>query len=572
MKGNDTLADYDMVLALSENTINYQFKQLYKRNIIHKKWGVLGGKTTGDRDFIIRDTDDAFKDKFKDWVAIQNEIAKAKQDKNWGEFGHLLVSVKTKNLNFSYAWDAIIDPPTICLIKNDPKNVYLTISFKSGKLFFRKEETSKVASFDVEGTKYVFKVPIGQLKINKDQMLLEAGESTKKVIRDSGLSDSDFTIEGLFLNFENANISDFDKNKSAFPEEAALEFQIAIENYFKITLKDSENPYVLGYGVSRRKIKASEKAMFQPTALSFSTSYSNHLKKPGIFSAFNFLMMLNDTKLPTNPRSGILPQSLIELEKDISSTVDGVFAIQKTHFNKYIKSLDEYVQKTFTDLEGVKLKSGFKDGVMKLYKNDKKDGNSIQTKYTVTRKAIEDKENKSKLFIRYKIEVSVKAIIKILGIEVKEVKLSTSGKYTKDKVNKKGKPGYLDFIIKVGKTGRFDLEHELNQPAIAYEENPNYYEGDFWKVFLNVLKTILSLVFVIIDAIVNQLAVDLGKAGAVSSGSLIAKLNDISVLNQTNKVILPLGRVYSFKNLRIEKEQNIVAYDISYAPVNKKQN
>lgn len=68
----------------------------------------------------------------------------------------------------------------------------------------------------------------------------------------------------------------------------------------------------------------------------------------------------------------------------------------------------------------------------------------------------------------------------------------------------------------------------------------------------------------------NQIAVDLGKDSASSSSALIEKLNDIDVLNQTNKVILPLGKVYAFKNLRMDTERDIVAYDISYAPVIEK--
>jgi len=43
---SNTLAGFDMELALSQSTINFQFKQLYKRGIIHKDWGVLMGNIT----------------------------------------------------------------------------------------------------------------------------------------------------------------------------------------------------------------------------------------------------------------------------------------------------------------------------------------------------------------------------------------------------------------------------------------------------------------------------------------------------------------------------------------------
>lgn len=572
MKGNETLANYDMVLALSQDTINYQFSQLHKRNIIHKKWGVLGGKNADDKDFHSTDQDAGFKQKVKDWIAIQKEIEKARADNNWSEIGNLMNRVKSENLNFTFGWEAVLRAPEVHFIKDNTKEVLLEIGFKSGKLYYREEETKAVSVFNLKNAAYTFKVPIGQLKVSKENMIMDAGESAKTVIRESGLSDEDFTIQSLFLNFENANIATYDKTKSSLPKGSSVAFQNAISNYFNMTVAGSENPYVLGYGVQRKKIKATEKAMFQPTSLAFSTSYSNKDKKPGVFSAFNFLMMLNDTKPPTTTTAGILPKSLIELGKDVSSSTDGVFAIQKEHFDSYFDSLDNYVEKLFTKLDGVTLRHGFQDNVMVLDKKDTHKDDVINTKYTITKVHVKNIDNTG-VSIRYKIDIHITVHVNakfIATVEVKKLTLSTSGKYTKGEIKSKGSSGYLDFTITSGKTGRFDLKHTLTKPQIAYDENPNYFEGGFWKVFLHILTLIISWVYTIIDAIVTQIAVDLGKDSSISSGKLIDKLNDIDVLNQTNKVILPLGKVYAFKNLRIESDHDVVAYDIAYAPVIEK--
>jgi hypothetical protein len=570
MKGNETLAGYDMVLALSQNTINYQFSQLHKRNIIHKKWGVLGGKTTDDKNFHITDQDAGFKQKINAWIAIQKEIEKARKDNNWAEIGNLMNRVQSENLNFTFGWEAVLLAPEVSFIKDNTKEVFLELRFKSGKLYYREEETKAISVFDLKDALYVFKVPIGQLKVSKENMILDAGESAKTIIRESGLSDEDFTIQSLFLNFENANISNFDTTKSKLPDGSDSDFQNAIANYFNMTIAGSGNPYVLGYGIHRKKIKATEKAMFQPTSLAFSTSYSNKNKQSGVFSALNFLMMLNDTKPPSSTTAGILPHSLIELGKDTSSSTDGVFSIQQNHFNTYLDSLDQYVQKTFTNLDGVELQHGFENGVMKLKKHDTHKDDTIDTVYTVTKEYVKNTDDNSGIKVRYKIEISIKVIVKAWFVKVGEMTLSTSGQYTKGDVRSKGSAGYLDFTIKSGKTGRFDLLHKLTKPSIAYDENPNYFEGGFWKVFSHILLLIFAWVFAIIDAIVNQIAVDLGKDSASSSSALIEKLNDIDVLNQTNKVILPLGKVYAFKNLRMDTERDIVAYDIAYAPVIEK--
>ena len=570
MQGTKTLAGYDMVLALSQNTINYQFSQLHKRNIIHKKWGVLGGKTDDNKNFHITDQDANFKQKINAWIAIQKDIEKARKDNNWTEIGNLMSKVKSDNLNFRFGWEAVLLAPEVSFIKDNTKEVFLELQFKSGKLYFREEETKAVSVFDLKDVLYAFKVPIGQLKISKENLILDAGESAKKIIRESGLSDEDFTIQSLFLQFENANISSFDRSKSKLPTGSDEAFQNAIENYFNMTIAGSDNPYVLGYGIQRKKIKATEKAMFQPTSLAFSTSYSTKNKQPGVFSALNFLMMLNDTKPPSSTTAGILPQSLIELGKDISSSTDGVFSIQQSHFNMYLNSLDAYVQSTFTNLEGVTLVHGFENGVMKLEKKDKHIDDTIDTLYTITKEYVKNTDDNSGIKVRYKIEIHITVVVKAWFVKVGEITLSTNGQYTKGDVKSKGSVGYLDFTIKSGKTGRFDLMHELTKPSIAYDENPNYFEGGFWKVFSHILLLIFAWVFAIIDAIVTQIAVDLGKDSASSSSALIDTLNDIDVLNQTNKVILPLGKVYAFKNLRMDAEHDIVAYDIAYAPVIEK--
>lgn len=567
MTGSQSLAGYDMVLSLSENTINYQFKQLHKLNIIHKKWAVLAGNiTTKDKKtFYITDSDSTFDKKLKRWIELQKQIAQAKKDSKWAEIGKLTQALEDENVNFNFGWKTALQAPKISIIEKDRNSLTLKIIFKSGQLYYRSEELAEVDSINLKNAVYSFQVPIGQIKINKDEMILDAGEQVTEIIRNSGLSDQDFTIESLFLNFENANISTFDRSKSDFPKGAETALQIAVENYFNLIIRDSENPYVLGYGVRRKKIKSSEKAMFQPSSLGFTTSYSNHQGKSGQYSGLNFLMMLNDTKPPSDPNAGILPQSLIEFGKDTTSTTDGVFALRYEHFKTYISTLDSYVEKTFSDLEGVKITSSFSNGKMKAIKNDTHIDDTIDSTYTITRQ--EDINTDSSITIRYKIEVSILVKVMAWFLKVGEQTLSTSGKYTKGTVNKPGAAGYLEFTIKAGKTGRFSLAHKLIKPVIGFDKNPNLFEGGFWKVLLAILTLIFAWYIKVIDGIITQIAVDLGKDSVTNNNALIGKLNDLNVLNQSNKIILPLGKIYTFKNLSHLTKQDIVAYDISYAPV-----
>ncbi|MEL7249918.1 MAG: hypothetical protein AAFO03_15930 [Bacteroidota bacterium] len=568
MKGSQTLAGYDMVLTLSENTINYQFKQLHKLNIIHKKWAVLAEQITdGDKDmFYITDSDASYNAKLNRWIDLQGQIAQAKEDNEWTEVGKLNAALEEEKVNFKFGWKASLLAPKINILEKDRNSLTLQIIFKSGQLYDRPGVLSRVNTIDLKNAIYAFQVPIGQLKIDKEAMILDAGEQVTKIIRESGLSEQDFTIESLFLNFSDANISNFDRTKSSFPAEATTPLQRAVENYFNLILKDSENPYILGYGLRRKRIKASDKAMFQPSSLGFTTSYSNHANKKGQFSGLNYLMMLNDTAPPTDPNAGILPQSLIEFSQDTTSTTDGVFALQYDHFKTYIASIDSYIQKTFSDLEGVTVTSPFNNGSMKAEKHDKHIDDTIDSVYTVTREGITSSTSSS-ITIRYKIEVAITVKIIAWVLEMGEQKLSTAGPYTKGDVDKPGAPGYLDFTVKTGKTGRFSLEHTLTSPTIGFDKNPNLFEGDFLKVFLNIVLLVFTWYISVIQGIITQIAVDLGKESVTSNSALIEKLNDLDVLNQSNKIILPLGKIYTFKNLKYRSEQDVVSYDIAYAPV-----
>lgn len=576
MSKTNTLADYDMVLALSETTINYQFSQLHKRNIIRKNWSLLVGNVLSPKPketpFSVTDSDKDWEKKLDRWIEIQRQI---EQDEDYG----LIAKLKEEGINFDFGWNAQILSPTVRIKDKDSNNLSLEISFKSGELYYRPDKIAAVRIFDLKGCTYAFNVPIGKLEINKDQMVLNAQDEMKKVIRENGLSEEDFSIESLFLNFENADITSFDKTKSKFPDEIALPLQVAIQNYFNIMVAKSENPYVLGYGVNRRKIRSSENAMFQPTSVNFSTSYSSKqdTNNPirGQFSAFNFLMMLNNRQASHDQNAGVMSASLIELGKDTSATTDGVFAIQNERFQKYIDSMDKYVESIFAAQAGVDIQGGFKDGVMKAKHHEKRIDDTVDTVYKLTRQAVQNHTEPAGLNISYKFEVDIEVVVNgvihtpLGDIQLirQSITLSTNGQYTKGDISKKGAIGYLNFIIKNGIQGRFDLEYSLSKPSIAFDKDTNLIKGDFWEILAGILSLIFAWPIKVVEGIVNQIAVDLGTSSAIKEDKNLERLRNLDILNQTNRVILPLGKTYAYKNLRYLPEKGIVAYDIAYAPV-----
>ncbi|WP_339869631.1 hypothetical protein [uncultured Algoriphagus sp.] len=583
MKENQNLAGFDMVLGLSQNTINYQFQQLHRRKVIKNKWTALVGNVLnppeGQKPFHFEGSDKDLQAKLNQWISKQKEIANAKKSGNWGEIGKLIESLKSENLNFDYAWDAQLASPTIEIIEKDTQHVFLQLVFSGGMLYYRPDDTSDVKSFDLKGSVYSFTTPIGRLKINKNQMVMEADDEMELVLRASGLSEEDFRIESLFLNFENANISTFDKGRSKFPEEATLPLQIAIESYFNLILSGSENPYILGYGVTRPAVK-SDQAMFQPTSLAYSTSFSsktvsNHPVKSQ-FSAFNFMMMLHGRSPEKDQNTGVLPASLIEFGKDTSSTTDGVFAIASNQFDDYLKSMDEYIVSIFSKQADVEVDNNSFQNVdgkwtMIARHHGKHIDDKIETIYTLIRKPISNGDLGITVEYEFHVKIEVHIIAKIITEwEVKRIDLSTSGTYTYKEVKEKGKVGSFNFLIKNGKEGRFDLEHKLVTPKIAFNSNPSMIGGSVGDIILGILSFIFLWPIKIVEGIINQIAVDLGSNSVKFQDNRIEELRNIDVLNQTNKVILPLGKTYAYKNLRYLEDKSLVAYDISYAIVVEK--
>lgn len=562
-----TLTGYDMVLALSETTINKQFKKLHQENVIYKEWKLLAGhvfkQSPKRKPFFITGGDSNFNSRLNTWTGLQQDFVKT------GDFNILGSLAKDKN-NFDFGWNTAMKAPVIHLEDRNTQEVILNLAFQSGHLYYLSDPMNEVSVYDLKGCVYSFRVPIGKLKINKKAMVLQAQDEMNSVIRESGLKDSDFTIESLFLNFRNAKINQFDVTRSKFPKHMEVPLTVAINNYFNLFLPDSENPYILGYGVSRTKMDRREKAMFQPTSVSYSTSFSSRQSTsrpiPGQFSALNFLMMANGAKAPASQRAGVLAHSLIEIGKAQQTPASGVFAIEHKLFTTYLSSLDKYVESIFSSQSGVSINGGFKNGTMRATQRDyHKKHDTIDTTYTLTREPIKNMAGTGGIEVRYKLQVSIRVGIHIgKNWEIKSATLSTSGPHTKGDINKKGSVGYLTFQLKSGSGGRFELANKLTKPNIAFDENPNMFEGPIGKVIGGIVTLIFAWPMAIVNGIIGQIVADLGVNTAVKNNPLIDSLNQLDLLNKTNKVILPLGKTYTYKNLRYLADKKIVVYDIAY--------
>ena len=481
---------------------------------------------------------------------------------------------------------ANIEPPQIDILSDATNELILQISFKSGsKLFYTRE--GKKAEYDLgeNGIKYAFRVAIGKVKITSDQKIVEIsedGKETEKTLRDKGINDSDFTIESLFLDFENANIASYDSERSVLPKEAennAL-LQSAMVNYFK-NLADSDNPYVLGYGIQKNEVKEEEEGLFYPTGVAYSTSYSSVERA----STFNFLMLLDNHAFPSGNDSGVLPTSMMEYAQDKTSTINGVFGLSVSEFEDvYISSLSEALSKQMyanstdkTKFDSINFYNSGRDFGLH-FKGDDVSG-TVDVKY----QGLKGNNSENGVDIVYEITSKAKAHQELDGPGIGPVhigtvgvdwSLSTSGQETPDDMEDvpKGKVGSLTIGIKAGATGKLELINSCSEMVLGFDDKEPEYRKESDAKLMKAFE--IAKLFIPIVAIIDLATDFLTSAINPMDGDLkdFVDLLNIQKLGELeNKIIMPISSVYAYKNVRLfgndSSTDELLLFDTSYAPV-----
>ena len=537
----------DIILALSENTINFQFEQLYKKNIIPKKWNAQDG-------------------------SIESEF------------------------------EAKIESPMISIIEDDRKKLNLEISFTSGTLSYWKGFGPAATRMieDMKGWKYVFEVKLGLISHKADEFIsrntgsLTVTQEATTQVQDSiaGIPDKYFTIESLFIDFTNTNFTQYDASKSIIlvEEPSALEaFQVSIFNYFK-RLAETQNPYILGHSIKRVDYE-SQPAIFQPTSCNYSTSYD---KNPGL-SALNFLMMIDGREFAEAQDTGILPHSFISYE---DPSIDGIFVLNYQYFK------DNYINKHITPVIKNAVNQ-FMNNIRQI-KIEMEDGwYSWEDCEIIGFDNINNIELKESDVCLWQANVngSVKASISTVGFEISSTNKQDID-IDFDLLFESRKNNYLEFIFRV----RIDIKY--NYQAVIPGTMGNYEDGFMtnhaekggkeYKIHIKMLSgkhgkikletycengEFIENNMEKINSYMNSFGEKFRKG--VESGYSIFELsiNEITLTLESElqtisaqKTILPLGNLYTYKNIRLfdpdkkakKPTDNAVCFDIAYAPLNKR--
>ncbi|WP_309119288.1 hypothetical protein [Paenibacillus sp.] len=268
-----------MVAAITEDTINFQFEQLFKKSILPDHLKLKAGDTG---------------------IEI----------------------------------DAKLNAPTVSFsVPGTNRAILFMLNMPSGKFTYWDGfgSSAKQKTIDFTNWVYAFTVNLDLVAIAYDDV--KKGSAVPQEVQDhlQQFNDSMFTISHLFTDFEDADLASFDPGltKMPLPDGSMItpgqitQFQQALQTYFT-TLQGTDNPYILGYCVDTNTIAPSTPPTFTPTGSTFSI-YSD----PSIegISTLNFLVMTNQTPLPTDPNAGIFSSNWVT-----NSESDGKFIISSDLF------------------------------------------------------------------------------------------------------------------------------------------------------------------------------------------------------------------------------------------------
>jgi len=270
----DDLMGFHLVTAITQDTVNFQLRQMWKRGVIRKSL-----------DVVLDDTG----------IELHAEL----------------------------------DTPTVNFGMTDQRTVLFSLRMKRGTFVYYTGFGPRATkqSVDFNDWVYTFRVNMNLAEIERQALLnkVEVPDAVKEMVRD--FEPSKFTIRHLFMDFQNANLATFDPALSTIKLSLGELQQLtaALGLYFG-SMKGAAHPFILGYSVEAKKPPSGQAALFEPTSATFST-----FKDPGRpgLNALNFLSMMRGDAFPEGPHAGEFNSNWVE-----SGTYDGRMVISAARFHE----------------------------------------------------------------------------------------------------------------------------------------------------------------------------------------------------------------------------------------------
>lgn len=318
---NNSLIDFDMCLALAQKAINSQMTAAWDSWIARSEFSATN--------------------EMKDFALIK------------------IFPLKSNGKPSPYGLEAEFAPLTVSLYVPNGKlgQVEVTLHLKSGTVTYFDEEEEEKGSYDFNNWSVSFLTDLDKKPCDLD-MLQQIDPvvrgTVEEVIQKSGLPDSVFSIEYLFMKFTQVNLLLSDNKNIHIPEDVPKAVRTKALTSLNELLQGKNGDFMLGTVVRRSKEKSKE-AILPTFAL---TDFIFNVKADSVpeASTLSYLGMFSRRPLPNNIDTAriALQDNWVrpEMLDGTQGSISGVMAISKQVF------MEQYlIGKLSRCLEGETLES-----------------------------------------------------------------------------------------------------------------------------------------------------------------------------------------------------------------------
>ena len=318
-ENRDATGQYDMVLCMSQDSINQQFRELCDDGLVKNTWSMR--YAIDKRDDIVEGS------------IVVNENLPEDQNPPYDEVLELFdagIGLHKEEKNKRVGFVAEIGAPYIQLLKDIEGQVAFCIPFKRGQMVkcYMWDDDPDIVPID--GAIFAFRVKLDDMSIPFEdatgirdivkkllQQRINEILQRNEAVNGPKLTSKDFLMESLFLNLENAQFMAYDSCCVIPPSldnpKAWESFVDVLRKFCQYYLAKSDTPYVLGYNIVVPPVKSLPDALFQPNCLYYSRTFvAQNNPGPGqegdsAKSTLNYLMMIGKNKKPEDPDTGRVP-------------------------------------------------------------------------------------------------------------------------------------------------------------------------------------------------------------------------------------------------------------------------
>lgn len=531
MKNTDVFKDFDMVVSITEKTINDQLTHLLRMGTIHPELII-----TQELD------DDTGEYKFKVYDSPDDIPRNAK-----GEPESATIEVE-------------IHPQVT--ISGSGKIITFILKFLGGSVWFWKGQGPKarLVQYDAAGWQYAVAINMDLKQLQKDNLAKDVKVPGFVEDQLNNFMSNMFDVNHLFMNFQSTDLMKFDPDKTdaGAAKDQGVEQLVIFMNFYLKWLTETGNPFILGYSITQNDqtaVPAEEKVpdSIKPTGTTYTMFHDNTYQH---LSTLNFALV-------TKGGYGTIKSSVDNFESNWISPDDQcdakmIYAASRFSEEFILKPLYERLRDQTYD----KLKEGLTLGPKKGY-NEAKQATATGYKYVISDWNISSDIYQNSFEVNIsnhptEIHYDVKGSMFVYKSQEKNM-ICTARAWAETRTEWTAK-----FIIRVAKDsdGQPTLKFEQSCTVDKYEpSNGKNTCADIWDGIGDILD-FLGKIFSFLGLNLTSLLDDIFKTQVPGLGNIAIALGNMND-SFNSAVMLPAGGVFFFKNPVADTPGN-VALSLTY--------